>query len=316
MSRILTIGALVFACACGEVSARGDASVGADDADDARPTGAHLIVSPLAHQFGPVAVSATSSAATFTFTNNGTVTATGCSAPTKSGANPDDFTIVMDNCGTSDLTAGGSCTVTLRANPTATGMRTTTLSRTCAEGGTASTTADEIAVNRPMYIFITGVSFDGNLGGITGADATCNMLGTNGSLSGPLNRTWKALLSKTTGGVVNAKDRFAWTGPMLDLGGKTVTKDPSVWPWVNAGEGSTIAVNQNGGGPDDAYVWTGSTVDGVTKGAGSDCNGWTDASNNFNGWSGQTSSYPTKDWIDSFGTTCPSANYGLYCISE
>jgi hypothetical protein len=316
---LLLVGSSValFSLACGKVTplsdAGGDSSSGSADA---RPGVATLTVAPLTKQFGPVAISATSSAATFTFTNEGAGTATGCSAPTKGGAHPDDFTIVMDNCGTSDLTAGGSCTVTLQARPTVAGMRTTTLSRTCTSGGTASTTADEVAVNRPMYIFITGVSFDGNLGGITGADSICNMLGTNGSASGPLSRTWKALLSKTTGGVVDAKDRFTWTGPMFDLGGKKVTADPSVWPWVNAGEGSNIGVNQNGGGPDDSYVWSGSTEAGVTKGAGFDCNGWTDATNNFSGWSGQTNNFPAKDWIDSFGTTCPSANYGLYCIGE
>jgi hypothetical protein len=63
-------------------------------------------------------------------------------------------------------------------------------------------------------------------------------------------------------------------------------------------------------------VWTGSTINGLTKGAGNDCNGWTDATNSFNGWSEQTSNFPATDWIDSFGTTCPSANYGLYCIGE
>lgn len=318
-SRLFVVGLTGFLLACGSVAApKQDAGTGTDgDMSDAPPGGsATLAVEPLTHQFGPVAVSGSSSSATFTFMNTGSGTATGCTAPVKAGANADDFAIVMDNCGTSDLPGGGSCTVTLQARPTATGVRTMTLSRTCTNGGTASTTADEIMVNRPMYIFITGISFDGNLGGITGADNICNMLGTTGSVSTPLNRTWKALLSKSTGGVVNAKDRFTWTGPMLDLGGKTVTKDPSVWPWVDAGEGSKIAVNQNGGGPDDSYVWTGSTIDGVTKGAGNDCNGWTDATNNFNGWSGQTSNFPAKDWIDSFSTTCPSANYGLYCIGE
>lgn len=303
---------------CGQVAAHLDAGNGSGSGSDGPPSSGQpmLAVSPMTHEFGPVALSATSAAATFTFTNTGDGPATGCSAPAKAGTNPDDFTIAADGCGTSDLAAGGSCTVMVTAHPSLKGIRTMTLSRTCTTGGTAMTTDNAVVVNRPMYIFITQASYNGNLGGIAGADGLCQLAGTSGSLTAPLNKTWKALLSKGTGGTINAKERFVWTGPMLDLTGKTVTQDPSTWPWVNAGEGSIIGVNQNGGGPGNSYVWSGSTINGLSKGATQDCNGWTSDTQSYSGWSGETSTFPNNTWFDSFGTLCADMFYGLYCVSQ
>lgn len=323
--------------ACGEVQSQSDASDtdaaassdGSVEVADAAPADAgpdagpdaggapQVTVSPSSYEFGPVPLSSTSATATFTFTNYGAASATGCSVPTLGGANAGDFTIAADNCGTSELAGGGGfCTVMVTVTPSVVGLRTTTLSRTCSVGGIASTAANGIAVNRPMYIFISSVSYTGDIGGLEGADDLCNTLGEAGTLSGPMNKTWKALLSKATGGVVNAKDRFVWTGPIFDLGGKMVTQDPSTWPWVDAGANSKIAVNESGGGPDDSYVWTGSTLAGLAKGEAYDCNNWSDGTSNYNGWSGETGSFPAGSWFDSFGNGCGDPWFGLYCVSQ
>ena len=310
---------LLGAAACGKVEAFVDA--GADDArtidGNADPGDAQLTVSPTSYQFGPVLVSSTSASATFTFENTGMATATGCAAPALSGANAADFTIVADSCGTADLDAGDTCTVMVSVTPSAVGVRTMTLARTCIEGGTATTVADEVMVNRPMYIFISSQSYIGNLGGLAGADQTCQALANAGTLTGPLGRTWKALLSQNTGTVVNAKDRFTWTGPVIDMANHIVTRDPSTWPWATANDNSEVGVNESGGPPDDSYVWTGSTIEGVSKGANSDCNGWTDeGSDGVSGWSGETANFPSNSWFDSFANTCGSQWFGLYCVSE
>ena len=93
-------------------------------------------------------VGSNSATQTFTLTNSGTASATGCSAPALGGANSTEFTITTDNCGTSDLAgSGATCTVLVRANPSATGSKTATLSRTCSFGGIPSTTANQIVVN-------------------------------------------------------------------------------------------------------------------------------------------------------------------------
>src|SRR5438034_574181 len=84
-------------------------------------TGTQISLSPVSLNFGTVAVGATSAAKSVTVTNVGTttVTFTGFSI---AGTNPGDYLVSGKTCGTS-LAGGGSCTVSLRFKPTATGTR-------------------------------------------------------------------------------------------------------------------------------------------------------------------------------------------------
>jgi hypothetical protein len=315
------------AAACGRVEAELDASVQIDAsmavdarlehdsaiADAASSDPPKLTVSPSTFEFGPVALASPSSPATFTFSNSGGQPATGCSAPQKSGDHASEFQITSDSCGTMDLGAGTSCTVQVTAKPTVDGLRTMTLSRSCAAGGMASTAANGIAVNRPMFIFVTTAETNGDLGGLTGADARCNTAGTAGSASGPKQKMWKALLSQRTGGVVNAKDRFVWTGPLFDMTGQMVTRNPSVWPWAATGTGGATRRTEDNVVA-GSYAWTGSTIDGIA--APADCNGWTDGTTAFNGRAGETASFPNTAWFDSFNNGCSDTFFSLYCVSQ
>ena len=49
------------------------------------------------------------------------------SAVTPGGTNPQDFAIVSDGCTGANVPAGGSCTVTVRFQPSTLGTRTATL---------------------------------------------------------------------------------------------------------------------------------------------------------------------------------------------
>jgi hypothetical protein len=309
-------GLSVSALACGSVSAKQDAG-GDGLGADGDPTKPALAVSPLAHEFGSVVPNGMSAAVSFTFANSGGGAATGCSAVVKGGAHPGEFSIVSDDCGTADLPANTSCVVTIRATPTTAGAKTMTLSRTCTEGGTAATTAEGLGANRPMYIFVTSTKYNGNLGGLGGADAICKNAGSAGTLTAGLNKNWNALLSLTTGGTtINAKDRFVWTGPLYNVSNEMVVQNPASWPWIATSQNADINKNQNGGPPGDAYVWSGSTVAGVAK-PNLDCNGWTDESQTFNGWAGQTGSFPVSDqWFDAFQNNCENQYFTLYCISQ
>lgn len=307
---------------CGSVSAKQDAGDnGSHDgsSSDGNNNGgpAVLTLAPLVYQFGSVVPNAMSAAVSFTFTNTGGSTATGCSAPTKAGANPAEFSIQDDGCGTMDLAANASCTVSVVASPTTAGTKTMTLSRTCAAGGTASTTAEGLVANLPMYIFVTSTKYKGNLGGLTGADTICNNAGTTGQLTSGLNKTWKAMLSMTTGGTtINAKDRFVWTGPLYNVNNAMAVQNPASWPWVPVNANANINLNQNGGAPGDAYVWSGSSIDGTAK-PNLDCNGWTDESQAHSGWAGQNGSFPaSNDWFDSFSNFCDNQFFTLLCVSQ
>ena len=74
---------------------------------------------------------------------------------------------------------------------------------------------------RPMGFFVTSTTHSGNLGGLAGADAECQRLGTAG---GAGNRTWRAYLS-TQGSLaapaVNARDRIG-NGPWYNSAGVMV----------------------------------------------------------------------------------------------
>ncbi|NDG83496.1 MAG: choice-of-anchor D domain-containing protein [Proteobacteria bacterium] len=96
------------------------------------------------HSYGNITVGLSSSPHAFTLRNSGAAPAAGCTGPTLS--NSSDFTIVSETCGTNSMTAGGTCTVTVVANPQAPGVATTTLSRTCSVGGSPTAVSDSISV--------------------------------------------------------------------------------------------------------------------------------------------------------------------------
>lgn len=313
------MGLAVFLVACGSVSAKPDAGddINLDSSGgDGNQGPATLEVSPLAHEFGSVVPNGASAPVAFTFTNSGGSLATGCSAPVKGGTNPGEFSIESDNCGTTDLAPGASCTVAVVAKPTTAGAKMMTLSRACTTGGSATTTTDGLATNRPMFIFVTSTKYNGNLGGLAGADMICNNSGTAGTLTTGLNKTWKALLSMTTGGTtINAKDRLVWTGPLYNVSNEMVVRDPASWPWVATTAGATFNKNQNGGPPGDSYVWSASSIDGTAK-PNLDCNGWVSETQSYRGWAGQNGYFPGVDWFDSFMNTCDSQFFTLLCVSQ
>lgn len=103
-----------------------------------------LVWSPLTNDFNSVYVGSSSAAQTFTLTNNGVGSATGCSAPMLTDST--NFEITTDSCGSSNLPSMGNCQVTARARPQSVGLKQTHIYRTCAVGGTVSTTAHQIRV--------------------------------------------------------------------------------------------------------------------------------------------------------------------------
>ncbi len=84
-----------------------------------------ISVSPTSKDFGVMAVNDSSSAQTFTISNVGTATLT-LGGESISGANPGDFALAADNCGTT-LAPSTNCTVQVAFTPKVTGSRSGTL---------------------------------------------------------------------------------------------------------------------------------------------------------------------------------------------
>ena len=93
-----------------------------------------LTISPPSFFFGDVDVGSTSGGETFTATNNSSNTVT-VSSVTISGMNPGDFAIISDNCSSSTLGAGASCTFSANFSPTAQGLRNATIMMVSASSG-------------------------------------------------------------------------------------------------------------------------------------------------------------------------------------
>ncbi len=134
-----------------------------------------------------------------------------------------------------------------------------------------------------MGMFVTSAtSVTGNLGGLAGADATCQRLA---AAVGQGNRTWRAYLSAerdaTTGQAVHARDRIGsgpWYNANLVLVANSVTE-------LHARPGDAalfvdergVRINGQWTGsptPNEHDILTGSNADG-TVAAGLTCSDWT-----------------------------------------
>ncbi len=113
--------------------------------------------------FANVRVGSASAKKEIILTNSGFGTLTGCSAPTLS--NSSDFMIVSDTCGTSNLSKGAACTVTVVAKPTVASRIDGTLNRAC--------TQSSISVALSLSAFSGSVSA---LSSTLGANNSCVLI--------------------------------------------------------------------------------------------------------------------------------------------
>ncbi len=126
-----------------------------------------------------------------------------------------------------------------------------------------------------MSFFVTSVGLDGgNLGGLEGADAHCQMLA---EAAGSTGKEWHAYLSAEG---VNARDRIG-AGPWVNAAGVTIATDldnlHSDTNNINKETALTetgAAVNGRGDEPNQHDILTGTNVDG-TLAAGQTCGDWT-----------------------------------------
>jgi hypothetical protein len=143
---------------------------------------------------------------------------------------------------------------------------------------------------QPMSFFITSVGKgDGaNYGGLAGADAYCQQLGTAAGRGAPV--VWHAYMSTQGAGAVNARDRIGngpWFnsrggrvgGSVGELHGDTIEQarlGNALGKQISLTEKQGI-VNGVGDMPNTHDILTGSTADGraYTDGMDHTCNNWT-----------------------------------------
>ncbi|MFO0599900.1 MAG: DUF1554 domain-containing protein [Myxococcaceae bacterium] len=159
----------------------------------------------------------------------------------------------------------------------------------------------------PKAVFITSLTFTGNLGGLAGADQKCATAAAAANLPG----TFKAWLSS---GSTSALSRFTVEGPWEQRS----QLDGNILTFRNRANLQTtplaqLTVNEQGSSSQfTTYVWTGTAAGGASS--GNDCNGWTSASSAGVGSYGDGSARSTN-WT-AFSTTGCDQPLALLCIQQ
>lgn len=213
--------------------------------------------------------------------------------------------------------AWSSCSVTACGS-------TGTQSRTCtnpapANGGTDCTGLASQSCSTQACIkrvFITSIPYNGNLGGLSGADAKCLARANAANLCGNgtpcADGTWKAWLSD---GSTSAASRLTHSSGQYQLLNGTVIATS----WTDLIDGSllsSINIDENLRTGINNWVWTNTNSNGTiiaTSGTSSHCNNWTSTSNS--GWFGRSSS-SNYQWTRYGYGYCSYATLRLYCFEQ
>ena len=220
-----------------------------------------------------------------------TATATSTATPTATATPTPTATATATPTATATLTATATFTATLTATPTA----------------TATATATPTATPSPAFnvVFMTSATFNGNLGGLAGADAECASLANAAGLP---SGTYKAWLSTST---VDAATRLGSARGFI-----RVDKAPFADQVSDITSGKILhSLNLDESGVDRSFelVWTATSAAGTLTSSSSDCSDWTTNSNTTSGDLGFNSGGPTL-WTSEDGFSQCNIAIALYCF--
>lgn len=157
-------------------------------------------------------------------------------------------------------------------------------------------------------MFVTSTVHDGNLGGLSGADAICQARATAAGRTGYF-RAW------LSSGTVSASQRIQhYTGPFYRLTATGTLRVASNWTDLTNGlDTAAIATDEYGvSAGSGTYAWTGTEPWGATDTSNARCLDWTSASAAQSATRGWTSA-GSSDW-SSNGTAVCSSTLRLYCV--
>ncbi len=167
-----------------------------------------------------------------------------------------------------------------------------------------ATTYDCTAVKRKRTVFVTSQMFDGDLGGIAGADAKC-MAAAAGqpALAGKTFRAWVSTSS------ASPASSFTSDGSFVTVGGDLIAET-----FNNLREGTLMTkITSETGASVSSRVWSGTDENGYNV-SDSDCAGWTSADGSDNG---AGSSTDTIQWYwASYNTQSCDQQAALYCFEQ
>lgn len=161
----------------------------------------------------------------------------------------------------------------------------------------------------PRTVFVTSTTYDGNLGGLAGADAKCQTQAAAGGLSG----TFKAWLSIAT---TAAASRLSHTADVYETtNGDVIAADfAALTNTANVDLAHAIDVDEFGNTVTGEFAWTATTSTGDFVPNSKTCNDWTDEQFLTGARVGQTGQV-NGAWTNIGTATCDNLRR-LYCIQQ
>jgi hypothetical protein len=157
-----------------------------------------------------------------------------------------------------------------------------------------------------VKVFVTDIIFNGNLGGLAGADTECTDAAT--AANPPLPGTWTAWLSDNS---ADARDRIRDGGYQL-LDGTVIANDKA--DLTDGTLNAAINLNENLGTEIGGNVWTGTNTEGINF-EGSTCQQWSTNEDTVRGRPGRLTEVDAF-WTDiDGGNTCDKSLH-LYCLAD
>jgi hypothetical protein len=158
-------------------------------------------------------------------------------------------------------------------------------------------------------IFVSSATYNGNMGGVAGANALCSGLATAALLPG----TYRALIA---GSASNLEDNIVLTKNTYDFEGRFFAKDEYILgPYGEAPAANAVGTDENGDPVAvGTRVWTGSSALGIAQ---DHCNNWGSALSSDEGNYGIVNYYQNSFWKNIFDSvaTCDQPNH-IYCIQQ
>jgi hypothetical protein len=218
-------------------------------------------------------------------------------------------------CGHTCCQSGDRCLdgVCERATPTSTPTTTPTPTNTPTSTPTntptntpTSTPVPACGEGGPCTVFVSGLAYNGYLGGLTSADGLCQGDARAAGLSGP----YLAWLADSTG---SPATRFYQSPePYLLVDGTVVANN-----WADLTDGTIqngISLTATGESFFGSNVWTNCTTAGEFAQSNWSCNDWQDGSSEYYGLFGVKTS-TDSGWTSAASYQCNTAHH-LYCFEQ
>lgn len=206
---------------------------------------------------------------------------------------------------------------------TSTGTIRVTSSKIVAPSPTLAPTATPIPTSTPtlvqitptptprqLRVFVASGTYNGNLGGVTGADLKCQDRAddpdSNPSTQDGLGGVFKGWVSSST---VNAKDRIV-DGKYIRMDGQIIANSKS--DLLDNSLAEKIDRNELNNQEAAKKIWTGTNSDGTNN--NKTCNDWTSPDSNDKGLRGQ-SDKRNSNWTSDANDPCDKQNH-LYCFEQ